>query len=76
MVVVGKGQVPEMFSLVVVVAIAGKTFWVVVIMVVVRIRIWSLLTRLLLPGQLLKAMSNRAQSLHLFGVLLPYQLLP
>jgi len=72
MVVVGKRHVPEVFPLVVNVIIASETFWVVVVVVMVRIHIWSLLTRLLLSGRLLKAMSNRTQSLHLFGVLLPY----
>jgi len=73
-VVAGKGWVLEMFPLVVVVAIAGETFHAVVVMVMVMIRICigSLLMRLLLPGQLPKAMSNRVQNLHLSGVLLPY----
>jgi len=46
--VIGEGWVLEMFSLVVV-----ETFhvvMVVVMMVMVRVCIWSLLTRLLLPG--------------------------
>jgi len=48
--VVGKGQAPEMFPLVVVVGI-GKTWYVVVAMVMMMIRIQSLLVRfLLLPG--------------------------
>jgi len=75
MVVVSERWMLEIFSLVVVV-IVGRTFcmviMVVVVMMMMRIRIQSLSTRLLLPGQLSKAMSNRAQNLHLSGVLLPY----
>jgi len=70
--VVGKGQAPEMFPLVVVVGI-GKTWYVVAAMVMMMIRIQSLLVRfLLLPGRLSKAIFNRAQNLHLSGLLLPY----
>ena len=45
-------QAPKMFLLVVDVVIAGETFWVVVVMVmvIVRICIQSLLMRLLLLG--------------------------
>jgi len=70
----GKRQALEMVPLVVVVVVvvADKTFCMVVAVVIVRgmmIHIWMIL---LLPGLLSKAMSNRAQNLHLSGVLLPY----
>ena len=65
---VGEGQALLMVPLVAVVVV-GRTWWVVVI--VRGIMIYILLI-LLLPGLLSKAMSNRVQNLHLFGVLLPY----
>jgi len=72
-VVVGKRQAPERFPLVAI--IGSETCRIMMVMVIVMARgimIHMTIQMVLDPGQLLKAMSNRAQNLYLSGVLLPY----
>ena len=56
----------------VVIVVAGGTFHKMVVVVMVMGMMIHILTITLNPGQLPKAMSNRAQNLHLSGVLLSY----
>jgi len=67
--VVGERQILPMVPLITAVVVVGRTWWIVVM---VREMMICILLILLLPGLLSKAMSNRTQNLHLFGVLLPY----
>jgi len=70
-VVVGKGWVLKRFPLVAVVG--SETCRMMMVIVMVRGMMICMMIQIVLdPGQLLKAMSNRAQNLHLSGVLLPY----
>jgi len=69
MVVVGERQALPMVPLITAAVVVGRIWWVVVM---VREMIICILLILLLPGLLSKAMFNRTQNLHLFGVLLPY----
>ena len=70
-VVVGEGQVPKRFPLVAVVG--DETCRMMMVIVMVRGMMICMMIQIVLdPGQLLKAMSNRAQNFHLSRVLLPY----
>jgi len=70
-VVVGKGQALEKFPLVAVVG--SETCHIMIVVVMVRGMMIHMMIQIVLDlGQLLKAMSNRVQNLHLSGVLLPY----
>jgi len=57
---------------VVVIVVAGGTFHKMVVVVIVMEMMIHILTITLNPGQLPKAMSNRAQNLYLSEVLLSY----
>ena len=68
-VVVGEGQAPKRFPLVAVVV--GETCHMMMVVVMVKGMMIRMMIQMVLdPGQLLKTMSNRAQNLHLSGVLL------
>ena len=56
----------------VVIVVAGGTFHKMVVVVIVMEMMIHILTITLNPGQLPKAMSNRAQNLYLSEVLLSY----
>jgi len=61
-----------MIPLVAVVVVVVETFCMVVVVVVIVMVMVSIYTLILDPGQLFKAMSNRAQNLYLFELLLSY----
>ena len=63
-------------AIVVVVVVVVETFHMAVVVVVIVMVMVSICILILDPEQLFKAMSNRAQNLHLFELLLSYRLLP